>query len=709
LPVTASIPRVRLSNIIIPLSEYLKRFAPHITFLSIILMVLSGVAFVITPQIADGQLAYPTTGLLLALLGSLSLGAAIYLSHDSGCLPDFRIVTDQPISPSRIAWLPVIIGAVMLAFVAEISGQVIDPPIFVGVSARLQWLLLWLGIGLIVWGLSGMPRPRLPRIERWDLLAIVGIFVFALIIRLWGLDTTLRVLLDEMHFVNSARTVEVSPNLRILVPMTGTASYPWLYSLLQADIEQLFGRNLTGLRATTAFLGALNVIALYFLARTLFDRKTALIASVLLITFPFHLHHSRITQHMVGDLLFGMLALAFFVRGIKYNRSLDWSLAGASLGLAQYFYDGGRLLFPVLIFSWIVFALMTWQGRWRNWRQGLFIMVVGAVLVGAPVAYGTVADGKPFLGRLDASGMGAPYWQAVLQDGISQQELQIQAERLVRSFLLYVFLPEQPNVHTYFYGGTEPLVLRPFTPLFLLGTFYVLWRGRSAGFIAFLWVIAVALSIGLLIRANMLTSRFVVVGPALALMMAVGIRYIPPLLRLETNRSLHRANSVWRQHGLAIFVVALISMVHLYYYFGPHLENLNATQRRVFPWRDGWDVVLRTAELPYRTQAVVVGTQPFPILTEMRIFQGYLQYRDRFPIESYETSQITPEFLVNLPRDRNYAFFIQPSELDVFNQIYRIYPEAQPPSYTTTAMMPNEEFVLVYVPLLPDEAANRRW
>ena len=118
---------------------------------------------------------------------------------------------------------------------------------------------------------------------------------------------------------------------------------------MQAWGVGLLGRNLEGLRILSVIVGTLGIPALYFLAKELFDRKTALLAALMPGRFPPHIQFSRIALNNIVDPLFGTLALAFLVRGLKYNRPLDYALSGAALGLTQYFYEGGRLLFPALI------------------------------------------------------------------------------------------------------------------------------------------------------------------------------------------------------------------------------------------------------------------------------------------------------------------------------------------------------------------------
>src|SRR5690606_27829994 len=130
--------------------------------------------------------------------------------------------------------------------------------------------------------------------------------------------------------------------------------------------QDILGHNLTGLRIFSAVFGTLTVPALYLLARELFDRRTALLAALLLATFPPHIHFSRLGLNNIADPLFGVLALAFLVRGLKRGGLRDYALSGVMLGLTQYFYEGGKLLYPLLFGAWLLLALCFWR-PWAHW------------------------------------------------------------------------------------------------------------------------------------------------------------------------------------------------------------------------------------------------------------------------------------------------------------------------------------------------------
>lgn len=666
-------------------------FTRLLTLIAVALLVAAAVQLASTSREDD----FPHDGIIMILAAALSLGVAL-LTARRVAQPALMLPTETSVTPARIAWLPVLGGAFALLVLGEINGNRFNLDIFQEVASSLQVWLLYIGVALVVWGLAGAPLPklRLPAINKWEALAVVVIVALALFLRVWQLDTLVRVLLDELHFSDGIRGVDWAPYRPILHPMSGQSPYTWLYSYWAADLAHVVGRNLTGLRLVSALGGTATVFAVYLMARALFDRKTALIAGLLIAVFPPHLHYSRMALNQIGDALFGTMALAFIARGLKYNKAGDWAIAGASLGLTQYFFEAGRILFPPLVAGWIGMMLIFTPGHLRRQWRGLVILVIGAALVALPVYYTLLAQDRPLFGRMNESGLGFTYWFDVVSDGLTEYEFNEAVIRLRRPFMLHIFYPEGGGVY---YGGEQPLVLIPLTPLFLLGTFYLMYRLRSPAFIVFAWAFITTLGNALFLRDNIVTPRYVVSMPALALLMAVGIRYIPPMI-WHFGEAVTLPQKFWR-YALPFGLAGVATVGQAYYYFGPHLETLNAQARDFHGYRDGIDAALRVAELPdpYGVQPILVG-MPEHDQNVPRNFLGYMLVEEDYPLLSVRPDQFTPRYLINLPRDRDYAFFVDVTDSNVVDLIYRYFPNVQPPQYTTTDMHPDREYVLFFAP-----------
>ena len=89
----------------------------------------------------------------------------------------------------------------------------------------------------------------------------------------------------------------------------GWFSFPALYFAVQSAAIALLGQTVEAVRLTSAVAGALTVVAVYWLGRTMFDRTTAVLAALYLAASHYHIHMSRIALNNVWDGLFGTLAI----------------------------------------------------------------------------------------------------------------------------------------------------------------------------------------------------------------------------------------------------------------------------------------------------------------------------------------------------------------------------------------------------------------
>ncbi|MEP7290130.1 MAG: glycosyltransferase family 39 protein [Chloroflexota bacterium] len=674
------------------------RYAGLFALLAFALMIAAALDF----RTASGQ-QFLASGSLKMILGALALGAAVRLSDR---LPPLGKPLDVALDPARRFWWAFAgAGALLLFAVAEINGQVLHALFLKDVSSHLQYLLLVGGIVLVAYGLAGAPSLRLRRvsIDGRTLLPLAAIMALALFLRLWNQAGTVRVLIDELHWSDAIMAVEGRPTLQILAPMSAQSPYTWLFPYWQAGAVRLLGHNFVGFRFTSAVIGTLTVWAAYGLARALFDRKTALLCALILATFPPHVHFSRVAMTLIADPFFGTLALMFIARALRNNRRLEWALAGVSLGMTQYFYEGGRLLFPPLVVGFVILLALggvfrrsaSLRGKWR----GIAIALTTAVLVGAPVYYTIIGQGKPLFGRFDDSGLGSSYWQQLSADGISPQDVVDQVAHVLTSFMIY-------GAHrdlSVYYGGQQALILDYLLPFFLIGCFYLLWRYPSPAFLIPLWIVATAVGNGLL-RDTLVSARYYVVLPALALALAAGVRYGLAFFLSDsplpyTRRALLRRDRL--SQAIPMLVVCAIAAAQVGYYFGPHLAFFNIQVRDSKGYRDGIDAALRAAELPGNTQVYLVG-KPAHDVNVPRSWLGFLS-RDGDPTRYFPLLSVTPDtistkYLLDLSHGVNYAFFVEPDEDAVLQRLASFFPDADPPRYSIWDIPARKEYVLVYVP-----------
>jgi hypothetical protein len=330
-------------------------------------------------------------------------------------------------------------------------------------------------------------------------------------------------------------------------------------------------------------------------------------------------------------------------------------------------------------------------------RAGLGILWLATLLVAAPVYYAMVAGGRPFLNRLEGSGVTGDDLLRLVNAG--------DWGGLVRQFLspLLVYV-HQPELFADFYGGHQPMVLTIFVPLLLIGAFALVRRHPAV--IVPVWALVAALGNGL-IRENTLYNRYILVFPALSIMLAVGVVWVcallnphpqPLSLRARGEKSAPCSPLALRERGgrgVRVMFIILIAVIQAVYYFGPHLEQFNAQIRDLKPYRDGVEAVLRAAELPDRTRVVIIDSPK----NDGLVLQNWLDYAapGRMQIQVLDTSEVDDALLRSWPRDAPYAFFIAPDDAATLARV-RQHFALQAPRASPYNILPRHAYILYFAP-----------
>jgi len=587
---------------------------------------------------------------------------------------------------------PVSLGLFAFLILIEINTGIFGIAALRYVSSHIQFVLFLSGLILITLGVAGF-RLSLPvfspslrsgegvrgrGLSRFYhflsstslvLSPIFWITLLAFLLRAYGLGSAVHHFVDEIHFSNAVMSIrQPESTVKLLWPINSITAFPWLFSYMQAWGVALLGRNLEGLRAISVVLGTLGIPALYFLARELFDRKTALLAALLLAVFPPHIQFSRIGLNNIADPLFGTLALAFLIRGLKYHRRVDFALAGAALGLTQYFYEGGRFLFPILILLSLVWFILV-KPRFfiesdsclKNGESAAFdtrhasritryslspqslvlspllaTFFLTAILIAAPVYSTLLAIRYSFDARFATVGIGGSYWLRVNALG----EPQSLEQHLILPFLVYVHQPET----ALYYGGEQAMLLPYMVPFVVAGIIGLLAYWRAPGLILLLWVLLTSLG-NMMLTESAVYARYVVAFPALALLAALGIRLWAALLWPGGSR--------WRGWAVAALGTVLAAG-QITYFFGPHLARYNDQIRQTF---DSEDAVFRSTVFPQGTQ--------IHILTANNPGQLYLSgianfLADGMYVFALPPANLTHAYLGALSRYVDQVFFVEP-------------------------------------------------
>jgi len=198
------------------------------------------------------------------------------------------------------------------------------------------------------------------------------------------------------------------------------------------------------------------------------------------------------------------------------------------------------------------------------------------------------------------------------------------------------------------------------------------------------WVVIAGLG-NTLMRDMAVYARFIVVLPALALTMAVGLRYVLPLLWQERRRDMLVLPLV--------VITTIIGMVQVGYYFGTHVQ-LESAQLRDMARYDGMDAILRAADLPHEgTQVIMIGQETYDGEVA-RIFDTFLSGRGwEQSIVSRRAEEVTDDWLASLTLDREYIFLIAPDSSAIVDQLSQ-YFQLDAPQYSPYDVPPDKEYTL---------------
>jgi hypothetical protein len=527
---------------------------------------------------------------------------------------------------------------------------------------------------------------------------VILITLLALGLRLWQLETSVHYFVDELNFVDGVLNViearSTGEVLHLVHPFHWLAAFPRLYPYLQNWGTVAGGQTLTGLRLASVIFGTLTIPAVYLLGKEMFERRIGLVAALLLATFPPHIHFSRLGLNNIADPLFGTLALAFLARALRDRRQGDFAWAGAMLGLTQYFYEGGRVVYPVVIGAWLAFSFITnrqdakknIKGRdvqlnaptraYPSWRSiGVFALTT--VLVMLPFYTVTMSYDLGFTPRLASKGLGDDYWRMLLLSTPDMGMLALHTWYVLKTFAIYAFFPDQ----SFYYGGNLPLILPYLAPAFLVGVFNVLLRGKRV-----LLLILLLASLGnSLLRYSPWASGYVVTFPMLCVLVAFGLQKI--------GQWIQKRGIFTRVQRAAPLLVTILALGQIVYYFGPHMNAF----RELRPIPDTHDAVFRSLEFPPNTYVHLVGDIVFFNFDILRM-QEYLERSDlRIDIvrQVEDATYFTAEYLQSLPRDADHAFFL-PINNEANITLLRQYFDVQGPIYTPYDVPTADQLVLYY-------------
>jgi hypothetical protein len=267
--------------------------------------------------------------------------------------------------------------------------------------------------------------------------------------------------------------------------------HPPLVVLINGYLMRFTGAGIYGLRLLTLLFAAGTVVITYILGRDLYDRRTGLLAALILLSFPlfFRLATVAITDAPVA--FYFSLALLLALRLSHTHSSRLSLLLGAVTGVGMLTKYTMVLAVPVILGLHILYG-----GLWRARRQLLVAGGFAAGLVGLWILYANQID--------VASGQ---------QETLTHYAGLVLYTDYGRQLLLETVTVRLPSA-----VGTYNL------PLLLIGGWHLVSRRARADSLLMLWIGGVSLALLVTLPDH---RYFIVIFPALAIVAAQALKGIP--------------------------------------------------------------------------------------------------------------------------------------------------------------------------------------
>jgi 4-amino-4-deoxy-L-arabinose transferase-like glycosyltransferase len=166
---------------------------------------------------------------------------------------------------------------------------------------------------------------------------------------------------------------------------TGWYRLPIFHAVPTAIGLELFGRDLVGLRATSAVIGTVTVVLTFALARRLWNLEIALLSALVLATGRYFIHLSRAGYHYIDTPCISVAVLLLFLAAWRERRLGPAVWCGIVLGLGMQTYYASRLIAPLLLVTWLVWLWRSDLPRRRERLAALFVAGIAAAATAAPM------------------------------------------------------------------------------------------------------------------------------------------------------------------------------------------------------------------------------------------------------------------------------------------------------------------------------------
>ena len=240
--------------------------------------------------------------------------------------------------------------------------------------------------------------------SKWEWVFVIVLLLLAWSLRLCCLETVPPGWRDDELINIHALSGELLAG-HFPLYYTGASGHEPLYHHLHAGLHAVLGFNVLSGHLLSIAFGTLTIALTYTLARRLFGRATAAVASLALTTSFWSLMYSRTAIRHISLPPFALVVFYLLCRALLKEADSPrktWFITGLFLGLSIYTYPAARLL-PVLLVLFFTYLGLFHRDQFKHhWRGLVLSLTVAAVLV-APLGV-AIAQGRS---EAAAEGIGA--------------------------------------------------------------------------------------------------------------------------------------------------------------------------------------------------------------------------------------------------------------------------------------------------------------
>lgn len=219
--------------------------------------------------------------------------------------------------------------------------------------------------------------------QRTEIFVVAAVVVLALILRSVGHFTAPNGWRDD-ELSNALVVSQHVLNGDVRLYYDDASGHEGLYHWLQAMTMALFGPGVWGIRGVSILSGTASVFLTYLLTRLLFDKRTALLVSLLLAVSFWSLMYSRSGQRHILVTVTTLFAFILFWRALKRRSVPYFVAAGVALGVGFYTYFASRGV-PLILIVWGLYLIIFDRPQWKQAWKGLFVTLGTAAILSIPL------------------------------------------------------------------------------------------------------------------------------------------------------------------------------------------------------------------------------------------------------------------------------------------------------------------------------------